>query len=79
MGIADEIRARQQREAADKQHTAELLDQGRVTNWSETKKVLDSIAPEVVQACKELGIPTTGGLFSRGWVFELASARYTPQ
>lgn len=72
MGLSDEVRHERNQRAAAAQAAAELRINEDERRWASTQQALDSAAPEVIRACRELGYPTTGWLV-RGWVFLLGS------
>ncbi|MBF6473676.1 MULTISPECIES: hypothetical protein [Nocardia] len=75
MGIADEVSAFREREAAEQMQAQAEHQRIRDSNWSATKQALDKIASEITRECVKLRQPKTGPLFRRGWVFMLYTAR----
>lgn len=51
MGISDEVRAQQARELA----TAQSRRQANATRLRQTCQFLDTLAPEMISACSDLG------------------------
>lgn len=85
LGIADEVNAFQQRQAAEQNHALAQQRQTQEVNWALTRKALDEIAPEIARECTKLDLQKLEKWFTSGWTFALPSefprpgARQIPQ
>lgn len=78
MGIADDVNAFREQQAAEQSRALAQQRQTREMNWALTKQALDEVAPEIARDCAKLGARKLGKWLTYGWSFVLLSECHRP-